>query len=74
MSDDLRAIYSRRFSDEDATRRGGVWRELTRFLQRYVPVTATVLDLACDRGGFINAIEAAERWAVDLREPNRHAD
>lgn len=74
MSDDLPAIYARRFSDADAARRGGVWRELTRWLQRYVPRDAAVLDLACDRGAFINQIRAAERWAVDVRDVREHLD
>jgi SAM-dependent methyltransferase len=69
---DLPQIYARRFSDEDTTRRGGVWRELTRYLQRYVPADAKVLDLACDRGAFINGIHARERWAVDMRDVREH--
>ena len=72
--EDLPAIYARRFSDADARRRGGVWRELTRYLQRYVPSSAVVLDLACDRGAFINAIQARERWAVDVRDVKEHLD
>jgi SAM-dependent methyltransferase len=72
--DDLPAIYARRFSDADARRRGAVWRELTRFLQRYVPSSAVVLDLACDRGAFINAIQSRERWAVDVRDVREHLD
>lgn len=70
--DDLGSIYARRFSDEDAARQGGVWRELTRFLQRYVPDDARVLDIACDRGAFIRNIRAAEKWAVDLRDVRSH--
>ena len=27
-----------------------------------------VLDLACDRGHFIRAIQASERWATDIRD------
>ena len=69
---DLPTIYARRFSDADAPRRGGVWRELTRFLQRYIPESAVVLDLACDRGAFINEVRAGERWAVDLRDVREH--
>lgn len=65
---DLGSIYARRFSDADAARQGGVWRELTRYLQRYVPETARVLDIACDRGAFIRNIRAAEKWAVDVRD------
>lgn len=74
VSDDLPAIYGRRFSDSDAARRGAVWRELTRYLQRYVSPTATILDLACDRGAFVNTIKAAERWAVDVRDVRGYLD
>lgn len=68
----LPGIYAARFSDADAQRRGGIWQELARFLQRYVPHDAAVLDLACDRGAFINAITARERWANDLRDVREH--
>ena len=74
MTDDLPALYARRFSDDDADRQAAVWRELTRFLQRYVAADATVMDLACDRGAFINHIRAAKRWAVDVRDVRRHLD
>jgi len=67
-------MYARRFSDEDAARRGGVWREITRHLQRYLPPSGSVLDLACDRGAFINNIRAGERWAVDVRDVREHLD
>ena len=67
-------MYAHRFSDADARRKLAVWRELTRSLQRYVPLEAAVLDLACDRGAFINQIRAAERWAVDVRDVRQHLD
>lgn len=68
VRDHLAAVYEHRFNDADAAKKAGVWRELTRFLQRYVPADARVLDLACDRGAFINTIVAGERWAVDVRD------
>jgi SAM-dependent methyltransferase len=74
VSDDLPKIYARRFSEADVASRRGVWRELTRYLQRYVPPDATVLDLACDRGNFINQIVAANRLAVDRRDVRQHLD
>lgn len=74
VSDDLPTIYARRFSDADAARRGGVWHELTRFLQRYVPADSAVLDLACDRGAFVNRIRARDRWAVDVRDVREHLE
>ena len=69
---DLEPIYARRFSEADAARKGAVWEELARFLQRYVPETARVLDIACDRGVFIANIRAAEKWAVDVRDVSAH--
>jgi SAM-dependent methyltransferase len=72
MDQDLPAIYARRFSDADSPRRGEVWREITRFLQRYIDPASTVLDLACDRGAFINVVAARERIAVDLRDVRAH--
>src|SRR5689334_13582250 len=64
----LVSIYARRFDDAEVRRRSGVWRELTRYLQRYIPEGAIVLDLACDRGWFINNVRARERLGVDLRD------
>jgi SAM-dependent methyltransferase len=67
-SADLQAIYGHRFSDADAAEKDLVWKEVTRFLQRFVPFDATVLDIACDRGDFIRNIRAGEKWASDLRD------
>ncbi len=74
MDGDLPAIYARRFSDADSPRRGAVWREITRYLQRYIDPSSTVLDLACDRGAFINVVKAGDRIAVDLRDVGRHLE
>src|SRR5262245_25012362 len=74
MDGDLPAIYARRFSDADSPRRGQVWREITRFLQRWIDPSATVLDLACDRGAFINVVHAKRRIAVDLRDVRQHLE
>jgi len=61
-------IYARRFPDAEARQKDRVWREITRWLSRYVPSDAVVLDLACDRGYFIRHVHARERWATDLRD------
>jgi 2-polyprenyl-3-methyl-5-hydroxy-6-metoxy-1,4-benzoquinol methylase len=70
----LPEIYARRFSDADSPRKGAVWREITRFLERYIDPGATVLDLACDRGAFINVVHARERIAVDVRDVRQHLE
>jgi len=65
-------VYSNRFSDADASEKHALWSVLGRYLQRYVPEDAVVLDLACDRGYFIEHIDARERWATDLRDMSAH--
>jgi ubiquinone/menaquinone biosynthesis C-methylase UbiE len=65
-------IYAERFDDADAARKEELWREIARFLQRYIPATGAVLDLACDRGTFIRNIAAREKWATDVRDVRRH--
>jgi SAM-dependent methyltransferase len=61
-------VYARRFPEAEVRRKDLIWREIARWLSRYVPKDAVVLDLACDRGYFIRHIRARERWATDLRD------
>jgi SAM-dependent methyltransferase len=61
-------VYERRFTDREAERKHLLWKEICRHLQRYVDPHWRVLDLACDRGYFIENIAAADRWATDLRD------
>jgi len=61
-------VYARRFPDPEVRQKDRIWREITRWLSRYVPGNAVVLDLACDRGYFIRHVIARERWATDLRD------
>lgn len=64
----LERIYANRFDDADAARKERIWVEIARHLQRYVDPHGAVLDLACDRGHFIKAIDAREKWATDARD------
>jgi len=68
MNQLLGGIYERRFSDAEAVEKHALWRVICRHLQRYIDEGATVLDLACDRGYFIENITAGERWAADVRD------
>ena len=70
----LDAIYGRRFDDADAAAKLEIWEEIARYLQRFVDPGSTVLDLACDRGHFIRAIEAREKWASDARDVSAYLD
>jgi SAM-dependent methyltransferase len=72
MSELLEDVYAQRFSDADAAAKNAIWREISAFLQRYVPENGAVLDVACDRGDFIRNISASEKWATDLRDVSSH--
>jgi SAM-dependent methyltransferase len=65
---DTDALYDARFSEAETRAKDLVWRELTRYFQRYVDSELPVLDVACDRGYFIRNIRANEKWATDVRD------
>jgi hypothetical protein len=43
---DLDRIYGHRFGDAEARAKDAVWREITAYLQRWVPADGRVLDIA----------------------------
>jgi ubiquinone/menaquinone biosynthesis C-methylase UbiE len=64
--EELRTLYAGRFG-RDGEQRSELWQVLTReFFQKWVPESATVLDLAAGHCEFINNISARRRIAVDL--------
>lgn len=66
---DLAEIYSRRF-DAHVAYRNAVWKVLTgKFFPRYIAPQSTLLDLGCGYGEFINNIQCARKYAMDLN-PN----
>lgn len=67
MSDlDLRQTYCLRFRGEEE-RRKQVWSVLaTSFFSQWIRPTDTVLDLGAGHCEFINAVNAAVRYALDL--------
>jgi 2-polyprenyl-3-methyl-5-hydroxy-6-metoxy-1,4-benzoquinol methylase len=72
MAESVEGVYERRFDDQDAVKKQALWREICRYLQRFVDQSSTVLDVACDRGYFIENINAREKWATDLRDVSSH--
>lgn len=63
---ELSKIYHRRFV-RTAAYRNKVWQVLTReFFNQWVRPDATVLDLGCGYGEFINNIAAGRKYAMDL--------
>ena len=71
MTGSLDELYEARFDEREVSAKDVVWREIARYLQRCVDPTAPVLDIACDRGHFIRYVDAAERWATDIRDMPR---
>lgn len=64
----LQRIYEARFDEREVSAKDAVWREIVRFLERYIDDGWPVLDIACDQGHFIRHVNASERWATDIRD------
>jgi SAM-dependent methyltransferase len=63
----LRGIYAERFSRTGLDKRRRVWKVLCHdFFDDHIPPNATVLDLACGYGEFINQVRAKRKLAIDL--------
>ena len=63
---ELQQIYDRRFQDRLAYR-NQVWQVLIGdFFQKHVPNDASVLDLGCGYGEFINNVTCATKYGMDL--------
>lgn len=71
LPNDLRNIYTSRFSAlEDYRTR--VWRVLaSEFFSRWAKAEDSVLDLGCGYGEFINNINARVKFAMDLNPSSR---
>jgi SAM-dependent methyltransferase len=66
VQEQLRRGYDRRFAARQEYRHR-VWTVLTgQFFQRYVEPSATVLELGCGWGEFINQIRAGRKFGMDL--------
>jgi Methyltransferase domain len=65
---DLDRVYAARFDERGRSRKGAMWRDIARYLQRYVDPDRPLLDVACDAGDFIRHVTASERWATDIRD------
>jgi SAM-dependent methyltransferase len=64
---DVAKIYKDRFENTGLHRRDRVWKVLCdQFFNKRIPDGATVLDLACGYGEFINNVKAANKMAIDL--------
>lgn len=64
--EDLKDLYRDRFDAGEKERKSRLWAVLCRYLQRYVPGDASVLDMGAGYCEFINHIRAGRKLAVDL--------
>ena len=68
MSRVLPDLYEARFGEREVSAKDAVWREIVRYLGRWIDPKSPVLDVACDRGHFIRSAKGSERWATDIRD------
>jgi SAM-dependent methyltransferase len=61
-------LYDARFNEREISAKDAVWREIVRYLERWIDPAQPVLDVACDRGHFVRWSKASERWATDIRD------
>jgi hypothetical protein len=66
MGIDYQRLYEYRFRGVDQASRQAVWSQIASYVYQRMGTPAKVLDPAAGRCEFINAIPAAERWAVDM--------
>lgn len=66
LESDLQRIYAQRFSSNLEYRKS-VWCILvSEFFQKLIPKNSAVLDLGCGYGEFINQVDAAQKFGMDL--------
>lgn len=70
MSDAETAYFQTRLTIDP--RRAALWRHLTRYLRRYVPADAAVLEVGAGYCYFINDVPAARRVALDISSDMLH--
>lgn len=73
---ELADLYRIRFERDFLPRKREIWRVLCKgFLQGFIKPGATVVDVACGYGEFINNIKAGTKIAVDLNPDTKsHLD
>jgi hypothetical protein len=71
---DYQRLYEYRFREVDQASRQTVWAEIAAYVYQRMRAPTKVLDPAASRCDFINAIPAAERWAVDAVDHGEFRD
>lgn len=67
--DNLEELYRARFEKEKLPQKNAVWKVLcNHFFQKYIPEDSAVLDVGAGYCEFINNIQCAKKYAIDLNE------
>lgn len=62
-------LYKNRFDERECKHKNDVWKVLcSSFFQKYIPDDSVVLDIGAGYCEFINNIQCAVKYAVDLNE------
>ena len=69
MSENAQDLYYTSGQYDFDPRRPIAWREIIRFLKKYIPTDAAVVDLGAGYCDFINQVKARKKYAVDY-SPN----
>lgn len=73
---EIEKLYKERFSEKERLQKDNMWKVLCSFfLQKYISADCAVLDIGAGCCEFINNIQCAEKYAVDLnKEIYRYAN
>jgi len=67
--DNLEELYIARFEEEKLPQKNAMWKVLCNdFLQKYIRKDSAVLDIGAGYCEFINNIQCAKKYAIDLNE------
>lgn len=59
-------LYKTRFSNQETMKARRLWKPIVRYLQRYVDVEGTTLDIGAGSCHFINLVTSNRRIAMDI--------
>lgn len=69
---DLAELYRNRFQVAELPRKNAIWKVIcSDYLNRFIPSSSTVVDIACGYGEFLNNTIATRKIAVDLNPDAR---
>ena len=69
----LSELYKIRFTTKELPRKNAIWKILcSKYFQKFINKSSTVVDIACGYGEFLNNIQAQRKIAVDLNPDAKH--